>query len=35
MVDGLGLENPELAAGDAVPLGDPGAEAAATAALSK
>jgi hypothetical protein len=34
-VDGTGLENPELAATGAVRLGDPGAEAAETAALSK
>ncbi len=34
-VDGADLENPDLAAGDAVRLGDPGAETAATAALTK
>jgi hypothetical protein len=33
-VDGADLENPDLAAGDVIPPGDPGAEAAATAALS-
>jgi len=35
MVDATGLENTDLAATGEVPLGDPGAEAAATAALSK
>jgi malonyl CoA-acyl carrier protein transacylase len=35
MVDGTDLENPDLAATGAVRLGDPGAEAAETAALSK
>jgi hypothetical protein len=35
MVDGASLEDPDLAAKDAVPLGDPGAEAAATAALTR
>jgi hypothetical protein len=34
MVDITDLENPDLAATESVPLGDPGAEAAATAALS-
>ncbi|MBX9724733.1 MAG: hypothetical protein K2X81_25230, partial [Candidatus Obscuribacterales bacterium] len=35
MVDGASLENTDLAATGEVPLGDPGAEAAATAALSR
>lgn len=35
MVDGTGLEDTELAAGESLPPGDPGAEAAVTAALSK
>ncbi len=35
MVDGAGLTDTELAAGESIPPGDPGAEAAATAALSK
>lgn len=35
VVDGTDLENPDLAATGAVRLGDPGAEAAETAALSK
>lgn len=35
MVDGAELKDAELAAGESIPPGDPGAEAAATAALSK
>ena len=35
MVDATGLENTDLAATGALPLGDPGAEAAATAALTR
>ncbi len=35
MVDGTELKDAELAAGESIPPGDPGAEAAATAALSK
>jgi len=35
MVDSTGLENTDIAATGEVPLGDPGAETAATAALSK
>lgn len=35
MVDGVGLKDAGLAAGDSIPPGDPGAEAAVTAALSK
>jgi hypothetical protein len=35
MVDGTGLEDTELAAGESLPPGDPGAEADVTAALSK
>jgi hypothetical protein len=35
MVDGSELKDAELAAGESIPPGDPGAEAAATAALSK
>lgn len=35
MVDGTGLEDPELSATGEVPLGDPAAEAAATAALTE